>query len=64
METAENWLSRLSKAVCEREDTTVLWTDKIFLLKDVSVTWERNVIKNEAEKKLQYKNVNIEIRQM
>jgi len=64
METAENWLSRISKAVSEREDNTVLWTDKIGLLKAVAVTSERNVIENEAENKLQYKNINIEIQRM
>jgi len=41
-----------------------LWTDKIILLKDVAVTSERNVIENETEKKLQYKNLNTEIRRM
>jgi hypothetical protein len=38
--------------------------DKIYLLIDVAIPSDRNVIQKESEKKLKYKNLNIEIQQM
>jgi hypothetical protein len=38
--------------------------DKIFLLIDVAISSERNVIQKESENKLKYKNLSIEIRRM
>jgi hypothetical protein len=36
-------------------------TDKIYLLRDVTVPWDMNIKQKEAEKKLKYKNLSIEI---
>jgi hypothetical protein len=38
--------------------------DKIFLLIDVAIPSDRNVIQKESEKKLKYKNLSIEIQRM
>jgi hypothetical protein len=38
--------------------------DKIFLLIDVAILPERNIIQKEPEKKLKYKNLSIEIQRM
>jgi hypothetical protein len=38
--------------------------DKIFLLIDVAIPWDRNVIQKESEKKLKYNNLSVEIQQM
>jgi hypothetical protein len=38
--------------------------DKIYLLIDVAVPSDRNVIQKESKKKLKYKNLSIEIQQM
>jgi hypothetical protein len=38
--------------------------DKIYLLIRVAIPSDRNVIQKESEKKLQYKNLNIEIQRM
>jgi hypothetical protein len=38
--------------------------DKIFLLIDVAILSDRNVIQKESEKKLKYKNLSIEIQRM
>jgi hypothetical protein len=38
--------------------------DKICLLIDVAIPSDRNVIQKESEKKLKYKNLNIEIQRM
>jgi hypothetical protein len=38
--------------------------DKICLLIDVAIPSDRNVVNKEAEKKLEYKNLSIEIQQM
>jgi hypothetical protein len=39
-------------------------TNKIFLLIDVAISSDRNVIQKESEKKLKYKNLSIKIQQM
>jgi hypothetical protein len=39
-------------------------TDEIFLLTDIVIPSDRNVIHKEAEKKLKYKNLSIEIQRM
>jgi hypothetical protein len=38
--------------------------DKIFLLIDVAIPLDRNVIRKESEKKLKYKTLSIEIQRM
>jgi hypothetical protein len=38
--------------------------DKICLLIDVAIPWNRNVIEKESKKKLKYKNLSIEIQRM
>jgi hypothetical protein len=38
--------------------------DKIWLLTDVAIPSDKNVIQKEAEKKLEYKNLSIEIQKM
>jgi hypothetical protein len=44
--------------------TTTTTTDKICLLIDVAIPSDRTVIQKEVEKKLKYKNLNIEIQLM
>jgi hypothetical protein len=39
-------------------------TDKIFLLIDVAMPSDRNVVNKEAEKKVEHKNLSIEIQRM
>jgi hypothetical protein len=47
-----------------RPDTIVKNKDKTCLLIDVAMPSDKNIIQKEAEKKLKYKNLNIEIQIM
>jgi hypothetical protein len=47
-----------------RPNTTVKHKDRTCLLIDVATPSDRNVIQKEAEKKLKYENLSIEIQQM
>jgi hypothetical protein len=38
--------------------------DKVFLLKEEAIPFDRNVIQKESKKKLKYKNLSIEIQRM
>jgi hypothetical protein len=50
--------------LANRPDIIVKNKDKTCLLIDVAIPSDKNVIQKEAEKKLKYKNLNIEIQRM
>jgi hypothetical protein len=53
------------KVLANRPDIIIKnMKDKIFLLIDIAVPSDSNVIQKESEKKSKYKNVSIEIQQM
>jgi hypothetical protein len=52
------------EVLANRPDTIVTNKDRICLLTDVAITSVRYVIQKEADKKLKYKNLSIEIQQM
>jgi hypothetical protein len=50
--------------LANRPDIIVKNKDRIYLLMDVAIPSDRNVIQKEAEKKLKYKNLSIEIQRI
>jgi len=50
IETAENWYSHISKAVCEHEDITVLWNQGVQTDREVLAKRPDKIIKNKAHK--------------
>jgi hypothetical protein len=47
--------------IANRPDVIKNKADKICVFIDIEISWDRNVIKKEAEKKLKYRNRSIEI---